>query len=513
LKDIRNVLTEQYIVALQQCINGAGEASLQSAYEIGRQAIDNGLGVLDVAAIHTEAIASLSAESSAPEWLARVEAMGEFLVESLSPFEMTQRGFQEANAALRELNETLEQRVKERTAELESAYGSLMATQEQLLQSAKMAAVGELISGIAHELNNPLTGVMGFTQLLIGMDLGPRSKELAEKVYQQSQRAARIVANLLAFSRKHVPDKTAVSLNQVLQSTVDLRAYDLKVSNIEVQTEFDPKLPLTMADFHALQQVFVNLINNAEQAMKEAKEGETIAIKSEQKEGMIRLTVSNDGPGIPEEKLERIFDAFYTTKPVGMGTGLGLSICHKIVEGHEGKMWAESAEGKGTSFIIELPIVAPERVEEVVRPIVEEGPTKRARILIVDDELPVQELVSSVLEADGHEVHLASNGDAALTCLTSYEYDLIISDIKMPRLGGEELYDQIRSRWPHLAHRVVFSTGDVVADKTRAFLESGELLHITKPFDVNHLRQIVRTALSREEGNEKKAKNNRGRKK
>jgi CheY-like chemotaxis protein len=289
-------------------------------------------------------------------------------------------------------------------------------------------------------------------------------------------------------------------MNQVLESAIELREYDLKVSNIGIETDFERKLPLTMADSHALQQVFVNLIINAEQAIKGAQRGGTIAIKTERENGTIRVSVSDDGPGIPEGELGLIFEPFYTSKPPGQGTGLGLAVSRKIVQGHGGKMWAASKEGKGATFIIELPVVAAGKTEEAPRPAVRETPPAKSRILVVDDELPVQELMCGVLEAEGHEVHLASNGEAALACLGAYEYDLVISDIRMPQLDGEELYAQICSNWPHLADRVILSTGDVVTDKTRAFLEKANLPRITKPFDISRLRQVVRGALGQRAG-------------
>jgi CheY-like chemotaxis protein len=289
-------------------------------------------------------------------------------------------------------------------------------------------------------------------------------------------------------------------MSQVVESAIELREYDLKVNNIGIETDFERKLPLTMADSHALQQVFVNLIINAEQAIKGAQRGGTITIKTERENGTIRVSVSDDGPGIPEGELGLIFEPFYTSKPPGQGTGLGLAVSRKIVQGHGGEIRAASKEGKGTTFIIELPVVAPEKAEEVPRPAVRETPPAKSRILVVDDELPVQELMCGVLEAEGHEVHLASNGEAALACLGAYEYDLVISDIRMPQLDGEELYAQICSNWPHLADRVILSTGDVVTDKTRAFLEKADLPRITKPFDINRLRQVVRGALGQRAG-------------
>ncbi|MEE8374493.1 MAG: PAS domain S-box protein, partial [Dehalococcoidia bacterium] len=197
--------------------------------------------------------------------------------------------------------------------------------EQQLQLSGRLAAVGELAAGVAHELNNPLTAVQGFAELLTSrQDLDESMQSDVETIYREAKRAAKITSNLLSFARKHNPEKRLISLNEVIEKSLELHTYRLRVNNIEIETELDPVLPMTMADFHQMQQVCVNVVTNAEQAMTEAKGEGRISIRTVTADGFIRMEFSDDGPGIPEENLKRLFDPFFTTKGVGQGTGLGL---------------------------------------------------------------------------------------------------------------------------------------------------------------------------------------------
>lgn len=257
-------------------------------------------------------------------------------------------------------------------ARLQLALEHLASTQNQLLQSAKLAAIGQLVSGVAHELNNPLAGVMGYSELLLGKDINDYSRSGLKKIYNEAQRAARIVKNLLSFARAQKPERKLVSINDLILSTIELRHYELKVNNVSVHTDLDPRLPATVADPHQLQQVFLNLINNAEQAILSAppeahalraSEVTTptgnIIVTSKANAHNMNITFSNDGPSIPREDLDKVFDPFFTTKEVGKGTGLGLSICHGIIAEHGGRISVESPQDgrpEGVSFTIELPL-------------------------------------------------------------------------------------------------------------------------------------------------------------
>ena len=231
--------------------------------------------------------------------------------------------------------------------------------EEQLSLAGRLAAVGELAAGVAHELNNPLTVIQGFAQLLTGKSsLDEDTKKSVQTIYKEAQRAARITTNLLSFARRHETEKSYISINEALEKTLELRAHHLKLNNIELVRELQPNLPRTMADFQQMQQVFINIINNAEQAMVEAHKKGRLIVRTQTEDRMIEITFADDGPGILEENLNRIFDPFFTTKEVGKGTGLGLSICYGLVQAHGGRIYARSRPGQGATFVVELPIVS-----------------------------------------------------------------------------------------------------------------------------------------------------------
>ena len=229
--------------------------------------------------------------------------------------------------------------------------------QQQLIQSEKLAALGQLVSGVAHELNNPLTSVIGYTQLLLMRNqLEPHAAEQLEIVGQEADRARRIVRNLLSFSRQHKPSRAEVDLNELLDRTLELRTYEMKVNNISVCRE-PGDIPFVMADEHQLQQVFLNIIINAEQAIESGARGGRLTVRTEMgARGRVRVVIADSGPGVPTHIIEKLFDPFFTTKPVGQGTGLGLSISYGIVKEHDGVISVESEPGRGARFIIELPV-------------------------------------------------------------------------------------------------------------------------------------------------------------
>jgi len=229
--------------------------------------------------------------------------------------------------------------------------------EEQLIVADRLASIGELSSGLAHELNNPLTGIILLSELLLAKDLPDDVREDLKVIDRELQRTAGIVRNLLTFARKHETEKQAANINSIIEKVLELRAYEQKVSNIEVNTQFAPALPEIMADGFLLQQVFINIIINAEHFMIEAHNKGTLTITTERVGNIVRASFVDDGLGIAQENLGHLFDPFFTTKEVGKGTGLGLSICHGIVTEHGGRIYAESELGKGATFIVELPIV------------------------------------------------------------------------------------------------------------------------------------------------------------
>lgn len=382
--------------------------------------------------------------------------------------------------------------------------------EQQLMQSEKLSALGQLVAGVAHELNNPLTSVSGYSQLLL------REHALPEQVHQdikhifvQSERAARIVQNLLLFAREHKPERVEVNLNELVKSTLSLRAYQFRVDNISVVTQLDPVLPITVADPHQIQQVILNLINNAHQAIVARGGSGTLTLRTRQvsrttddgadgPSQMLLLEVVDTGVGIPERDLLRIFDPFFTTKPVGQGTGLGLSICFGIIREHEGRIWAESTLGVGTTVSVELPL----RLERELTTTNGVGPEtttnesgKVHRILVVDDEEPVGALLGRLLRELGHSTKVVISGEMALEALDQEAFDLILTDVKMPGMSGFDLYDEVQRRNSELANRVIFVTGDILAPMTQSRISQMGNPYIAKPFGIEQLQALVRTML------------------
>ncbi len=365
--------------------------------------------------------------------------------------------------------------------------------QEQLIQSEKMSAIGQLVSGVAHELNNPLAGISAFAQLLLTEKrFPPDQRTAAEMIYAEARRASRIVQNLLTFARQHKPERTSTSLNQVLDDALELRGYELRVRGIEVVRDYDEDLPETMADAHQLQQVFLNLITNAEQAM-EKRQGNTqrLTVSTRRASNVIRIEVEDSGPGIPPNLLERIFNPFFTTKPTGSGTGLGLSISLGIVREHEGKIWAENAPTGGAHFTIELPLVASQEGEQFAETPTTAGAGERLRILVVDDEASVRVALQRYFASRGHEIETTASGRDALARLREGTFDAVVVDMRMPDLSGEQLYEELRVKDPGHAERVIFTTGQLVDEQVRNFLASTGRPYIPKPFEFTAFDQAL----------------------
>jgi two-component system, NtrC family, sensor kinase len=365
-----------------------------------------------------------------------------------------------------------------------------------------MSSVGQLVSGVAHELNNPLTGITGFAQLLLLADLKDDERQKVETIYQEAERASKIVSNLLTFARRRRAQKELANLNTLLSRVLELRNYDLRVRNIEVESQLDPSLPDTLLDANQILQVFLNIIINAEQAMRSAGEGASgvLGIRTWARDGHVGVSFTDSGPGMNADTLRRIFDPFFTTKEAGEGTGLGLTISYGIIEEHGGRIWAESTPRRGTTFSIELPLLAgaPDaRVPASASDTASGAPLERRRILVVDDEQSIQKLLTGVLEMDGHEVHIATNGREALDRLGREPFDLVISDVKMPVMSGPDLYKRLVEQGSPLARRVIFITGDTVAPDTRGFLQTVQNDVLAKPFRLRDVRETVRRALAR----------------
>jgi len=377
--------------------------------------------------------------------------------------------------------------------------------EQQLLQSEKLSAIGQLVAGVAHELNNPLTSVSGYAQLLLRDERLPaESRQDIEQIHAQAERAAKIVQNLLIFAREHKPERTTGSVNEAIRRALALQQYQLRVENIGVRLELDPALPSTTADFHQLQQVFLNLITNARYAMVQKGGGGTLTLRTSLEPGLagdpqIRIDVIDTGVGIPERDLQKIFNPFFTTKPVGQGTGLGLSICFGIVKEHEGQIWAESQVGVGTCVTVTLPVRAalPSEAPTPVPAGEAEEPGASLRVLVVDDEEPVGALLERMLRTLGHRPMVVCSGKAALETLEREVFDAVLCDVKMPGLNGFDLLRAVRARNPDLAERLIFVSGDTLSPSTRTMLEQSGNLFLAKPFSIEQVRQIFNLLLKR----------------
>jgi signal transduction histidine kinase len=379
-------------------------------------------------------------------------------------------------------NERLETEVRERT--------------QQLVQSEKVATMGSLLAGVAHELNNPLSVVLGRVVLLSRKLAGSPLLADVEKLGRAAERCGRIVKNFLALARQRPPERAQVQLNLVVQEAVELVAYPLRVDSVDVRLDLADPLPPVWADPHQLQQVVVNLLTNAHHAMRQTRPRQVIVTtRHEPVRGSVSLRVADSGPGIPPELQARIFEPFFTTKPAGEGTGLGLAICRGILDSHGGSIRVESAPGQGAAFVIDVPVESrretrPEAVSASTEALIQ-GKT----ILVVDDEPEVAEVLRELLSQDGHSVDIAPDGAVALEKIHARAYDAILSDNRMPGLDGPGLYRELERRHPELLPRMILVTGDTLTLSTEEFLERTRVPTLYKPFDAAGVRRVVQRVL------------------
>jgi two-component system NtrC family sensor kinase len=366
--------------------------------------------------------------------------------------------------------------------------------QEQLVQSEKMSAIGQLISGVAHELNNPLASVLGFADFLIESgEVPPALDEPLRVIQQESQRAAGVVRNLLTFARRQDQGRRNVAVGEVLARTVTLLRNQLIQLGAEPVLEVANGLPEVLASPNQLQQVFVNLVNNAAQAIAATGRPGIVTVRARAWLDGVAVDVADTGPGVPPEIAERVFEPFFTTKREGEGTGLGLSICQGIVKEHGGRLSLQSAGRAGATFTVELP-AAPTAVASVAAPAV--PAPSHARVLVVDDEPHIRHYMRATLEAWGHAVEVSADGEDGLRRALAGDYDIIFTDVRMPGMGGRELFETLLARAPETAARVVFATGDTVAGDTLTFLEQSGRPVLHKPFKLAELRATLAAALT-----------------
>jgi CheY-like chemotaxis protein len=322
----------------------------------------------------------------------------------------------------------------------------------------------------------------------------------AKAISQAVERCMRIVQNFLTLARRHPPERRAVDLNRVVKEALELLAYALGVDNIDVDLQLAHDLPTLLVDPYQLQQVVVNLVTNAHQALRDIPVPRhlTLITRSDPARGCLRLEVADTGPGIPPALQARIFEPFFTTKPPGVGTGLGLSLCRGIVEGHGGTISVQSQPGQGSVFSVELPveprgIALPDSLKK--DDALSTGPARTAAILVIDDEPAIASALAYLLSRAGHMVETAANGRLALAKLDERAFDLILCDLRMPELDGPGFYRELSQRHPQLLPRTIFLTGDTLSPEVRVFLEQVGVPRLHKPFRAAEVRRIVHQML------------------
>ena len=364
----------------------------------------------------------------------------------------------------------------------------------QLLQAEKLAALGQTMSGVAHELNNPLATILACAERLADKRVDDVARRDLDAIYNAAERAARIVRNLQTYARKRHTTRTMVELNQVVRETLALRAYEQRVANVVILEALAAGLPPVFADPHQIQQVLLNLIVNAEQAMLGAHGRGTLILRSwhDPERDAVILEVSDDGPGVPEDVQPRIFDPFFTTKDVGKGTGLGLAVAHAIAQEHGGRISVKSKPGRGASFFFELPVGGTHvRPPEPVPPRPVPEVPKGSRALVIEDEEALRTAVADALTDAGFTVDAAPDGEQALLRTRERTYDVVVCDLKMPRVDGMTFFRELSSENPTLVRRLIFVTGDVAGTDAERFLEESGCRWLAKPF---RLRDLVRVA-------------------
>ncbi len=364
-------------------------------------------------------------------------------------------------------------------------------------QNEKLSALGELLAGVAHELNNPLSVVFGYSQMLQGKIDDPVLAERVDFICQSAERAAKIVKTFLAMARQRPTKIENCSINEVVNTALEVSSYSLKSNGTVVSTSFDTDAPLVAGDFDQLAQVFSNLIINAGHAVQDQREAGEITVRSffDARKNETVVEVRDNGPGIPFDLQRRIFEPFFTTKDVGQGTGVGLAFSHRIVQSHGGKLDLQSAPGAGTRFFVRLSAAEADQWQD--KTVLPHTPVRGVRrLLVVDDEVGVARLIRDVLTEDGFDVTITTSPRDALRMAKEQAFDVILSDYKMPDMDGQAFFHAMRRVAPDAADRIGFITGDAMSKNVADFLSESGRPHIEKPVIKEELMALLRDVQS-----------------
>ncbi|MBN2238641.1 MAG: response regulator [Dehalococcoidales bacterium] len=370
---------------------------------------------------------------------------------------------------------------------------------EQLVVTDRLASIGELAAGIAHEINNPLTGVIGFSDLLSSrQDVPDDIKEDLIVINREAIRASQIARNMLTFARKHPNEKSPVDINEIINICLDLRSYEMKVNNIEVETNTTDYPLWVLGNDFQLQQVLLNIIINSEYFMLDSHGYGKLIIKTQKRDDVIEISIIDDGPGIPKEYLPNIFNPFFTTKEVGKGTGLGLSISYGIISEHNGTIRADNVKGGGARFIISLPASeGPVKVSKskdkptTIKNLKNKRKLQQRRVLVLDDEPFIREFVERTLSKIGLKVFTASNTNEAIDLINSNDFDIYLFDVVLPGMSGIDLFNKLVSERPDISSNIVFMTGANLRSNVSEFFEEHNIQFLAKPFNEEELYAIL----------------------
>ncbi len=372
---------------------------------------------------------------------------------------------------------------------------------DMLHQNEKMSAMGELLASVAHELNNPLSVVVGQAILLAESAADEQMKDRAERIGNAAERCGRIVKTFLAMARQQPSISEPIDVNQAIDVALEVCTDDLTSADITISRHLSKKLPAVAADFGQISQVIANLIMNAKHAMENHGDDRHLKLTSSFRPttGDVVVKVKDSGPGIPSEIRNRIFEPFFTTKATGKGTGIGLALCHRIIETHGGRIKLDDACMDGTAFVIKLPCHHAERAEELTMESTKQG-ARRLSVLAIDDEEDMTELVADILRFDGHDVETANSGKRALEIIAENDFDVILSDLRMPGLDGPTLFRHLEESRPELVSCIAFITGDTLSTDIHQFLKSSKRPYLEKPAGPSDIRALVQAIAEQHEG-------------